>query len=104
MLGVLIVALVCGGISIIFIIMEINQSFNNLCKTWETLHGIGKIQMLWLWPLAIMPVLLDVGITLGVVWLFSMNGGMVGMMTAMMCSALVSGYLFIRRKRHSRIR
>ncbi|OGJ86563.1 MAG: hypothetical protein A2487_13490 [Candidatus Raymondbacteria bacterium RifOxyC12_full_50_8] len=104
MLEVLIIALVCGALSIIFIILEINASFNNLIRTWENLHGLSKLCMLWLWPLAILPVLIDVGITLGVVWLFSINGGMVGSMTAMMCSAFVSGYLFIRRKRHSRIR
>lgn len=98
MLALTIIGLSCGLISIFMIILEIDASMNSLNNTWNSLHGIKKIAMLWLWPKCVLPVLLDVGITLSVIWLFSM-GGMIGMMISLMASAMISSYLYFRGRK-----
>lgn len=98
MLTILLIALFFGLVSILFLIAEINQSFRNVEEIISAKRGVYKLTLIWLVPIALLPVLLDVAITLFVIWLFGMSG-VLGMLLTLMASALVSVYLFFRRKR-----
>lgn len=102
MFGITVIGLTCGVISIGFIIAELRQSFNN----WERLTNGLKWYEFYKVPYyaikAWMPVITDVALTLGVVWLFGMQG-MMGMMVSFVASAGISGFLFFRRLLYKKV-
>lgn len=98
MLIITLIALVFGGISILFIASEINESIDNFLKLSEANRGLKKITLLWKWPGPFKRLAMDVAITIGIIWLFSM-GGMMGMIVSLLCSGIISGNLWIRKRR-----
>jgi len=98
MLTILLIGIAAGIISILFLLAEIHESLQNIERLNESLRGINKLKMIWLLPMSVLPIVADIAITLFVVWLFGMSG-MMGMMISFIASAVISGYLFIRRKR-----
>ncbi len=100
MLQVVLIAIVCGGLSILFFLLEVHQSLKNLDKFLATHIGISRVAILWKLPLCFYPLLSDTSVTLFAIWLFGMHGGMVGMMVSMMVSVMSSFYFQIRLLRH----
>jgi len=93
MFWITLIGIFCGLVSIFFILMEIDRSL----AAWEKLtfiRMINPINIIKAWS----PVIGDVAITLGLVWMFGMTG-MVGMLISLAGSALISGYLYFRRRK-----
>lgn len=103
MLLITIIGLICGGISIIFIVMEIDESFKNWGYLTQNFKAYHIYKLPYIIIKAWLPLIMDVGITLGVVWLFSM-GGVMGMLVSLMASSIISSYLYFRRRSSNRAR
>lgn len=93
-----IIALICGAISIYFIILEINMASDDYSKKSKIVKGIGNVKLPIILIQCWSPVIKDVIITLGVVYLFSFTG-VTGMLISLMASAMISGNLYFRRKK-----
>lgn len=112
-LVLIIIALIACIITMTFLIGELNDSWNNI----QAIHmdmGREIDATPWHWRLVRMPVLLlsypfrvllasstfvmDVCLTLFVVWLFSM-AGMTGMLMSMIASGMISLFLLIKRRK-----
>lgn len=102
MLGMLIIGLFCGCISILFTVMEINESLDNWNRLTKGMKWYEFYKAPYYAIKAWSPVIIDTGITLGVIGLFSM-GGMIGSIIALMSSSVISGYLYFRRKKLNRL-
>lgn len=97
MFGMMVIGVIAALVTVGFIIAEINQCFDNFDR-------LTTFQKFLPWNIisALSPIIIDIGITLGIVWLFGM-GGMIGMVVSMIASAMVSGYLFFRRKKKKQV-
>ena len=92
MLYITIIGLICGGWSILFLISEVSGFLNavrdargNILRRVSQCLPAGT------------RLGLDLMLTLGIVWLFGMSGGQMGMMLSLMASGIVSTWLFFRR-------
>lgn len=97
MLIITIIGLCCGALSVLFIVMEINQSIREWSKSMRSLRGIQWVKLPLITLKSWSPLLFDVALTLGVVWLFGMSG-MIGTMISLMASAVISGYVYFKRR------
>jgi LPXTG-motif cell wall-anchored protein len=97
MFGMMVIGVIAALVTVGFIIAEINQCFDNF----ERLTTFQKF-LPWNIIIALSPILVDIGITLGIVWLFGMSGQN-GMVISMIASAMISGYLYFRRKKKNQV-
>lgn len=101
MIWVTIIALICGAISIYFIILEINISSDDYNKRVQSITGINNVKLPFIFIRCWSPVLKDIAITLAVIYIFSFVG-VTGMLISLMASAMISANLYFRRKKSVR--
>ena len=101
MMIIFVIAVICGITSLILIAKEISDAWDSTAEVVAGNTGVRRVTLLWKIPKACMPFILDIGLTLFVVWLFSM-AGMMGMVLALVASAIVSILIFIKRRRSKR--
>ena len=100
MFAIVVIFLICAALTGIFTILELNWSIKNFLEGWNHYMGPLKIIALVLLPLYMMPIFLDVGITLAVTTFLGAEG-MMGLMTSMVITSSVAGYLFYMRRKHN---
>ena len=99
MFAIVIIFLVCAAATGMFIVLELNWSIRNFQNGWKSRKGPFKIIAIAMIPLYGMPIILDVLITIGVT-MFLGAEGMMGLMTSMVITSSVGGYLFYKRRKH----
>ena len=99
MFAIVVIFLICAALTGIFTILELNWSIKNFLEGWNSHMGPFKVIDIILLPLYMMPIFLDVGITLGVTTFLGAEG-MMGLMTSMVITSSVAGYLFYMRRKH----
>lgn len=99
MLAVVVIFLSCAVLTGIFTILELNWSIKNFREGWHSYKGPFKVLAILKLPLYMMPILLDVGITLSIT-MFLGAEGMMGLMVSMTITSAIAGYLFYMRRKH----
>ena len=97
MVTLTIIALCCGAFCFSFLVYELHLVWENIDKVKVENKGIRKITLLWKVPAASKPVLIDIAITMGVVYIFKMGGGQIGTLLALLASGFVSAFLAWKR-------
>lgn len=100
MFGITVIFGICALITGSFIILELNWSIQNIRYHWNRMWGPAKIVAILLAPFCMMPVILDVTITLAIAYLLG-TSGMMGMMVSMVVTSTIAGYLFYMRRKHN---
>jgi hypothetical protein len=110
MLALTVIGLICGALTIIFILLEIDESLKRVDEVMASYRSETQGMRGILIPLKLpglcvsifgcwWPVISNTILDAGIIWVYGLGAGMVGMMIGLMCSALISAYLWSRRRK-----
>jgi len=115
MLYLAIMGLFFGTFSVLFLVSELHLGMDNF-KTYMANRNLSSLPwykkmvaypaqpfaMLYVIFICFKELIFDVALTIGILALFTIGGGIIGVLVALNASGIVSGYLYWRRRKEGK--